>query len=463
MKLWTGRFSKGVHPTLDAINRSIDFDIRLWRQDVATNRAHAAMLAKIGLLTDEELAQIEGALSTLEREFESGAFTVTAGDEDIHTAVERRVTELVGDPGRKLHTGRSRNDQVATDFRLFTLEAVGAIQSDILELCSAIVSLAEKHHETALPAYTHLQRGQPTVLAHHLLAYLEMFRRDYDRLADSVRRTAISPLGSGACVGSSLPLDREMTASALGFSGVSRNSLDAVSDRDFVLETLAALSITATHLSRLGEEFVVWSSKEFDFIRLGDDVATGSSMMPQKKNPDGAELIRGKAGRVFGGLVTLLTSMKGIPLAYNKDMQEDKEVLFDAVDTIRLCTQMATVMMGSIEVNSESMRAAIDPAVLATDLAEMLVARGTPLRVAHETVGKLVKVAEVKGVPLTKLQASDLEGVELPIPFDATILSALSIDASIGAKEITGATGPNAVRRALSQARTWLASTSSDT
>ena len=458
MKLWTGRFEASTHPILDAINKSIEFDIRLWRYDIRTNRAHVEMLEAVGLLTAGELEAILGALDTVHEEFAGGRFEVKPGDEDIHTAIERRVTELVGDPGRKMHTARSRNDQVATDVRLFTVDAIASIRREVQALVESAIALAERTHDVVMPAYTHLQPGQPVLMAHHIMAYVEMLRRDDARLADAAGRVAVSPLGSGACVGTSLPIDREMTAKRLGFPAITRNSLDGVSDRDFVLETLAALSILALHLSRLGEELVLWTSKEFGFCTLGDDVTTGSSMMPQKKNPDGAELIRGKAGRVFAGLLGLLTTMKGLPLAYNKDMQEDKEPLFDAVDTIRLSLAMANVMLQSMVVHGQRAQSAVLPEVFATDLAELLVLDGVPLRRAHEAVGLLVKQAERLKKTIDQLTPAEIaaaapEGEE---GVDPAFIDKLSIEHAIHSKDIPGGTAPGQVSSAIAEAKHWL-------
>jgi argininosuccinate lyase len=462
-KLWGGRFAASTHPILDAINKSIAFDIRLWRQDLRTNRAHARMLAAVGLLDDAERDALLGALDTVEAELEAGTFRVAEGDEDIHMAIERRATELVGDPGRKLHTARSRNDQVATDVRLFCVDAIADLRAKAVALIGALVDAAAASRGVVLPAYTHLQRGMPVLLSHHLLAYVEMLRRDHERLGDAARRTAVSPLGAGACVGTGLPIDRAMTAAELGFSHVSRNSLDAVSDRDFVLELLAALSITAVHLSRLGEELVLWSAKEFGFVRLHDSVATGSSMMPQKKNPDGAELIRGKSGRVFGSLVTLLTALKGLPLAYNKDMQEDKEPLFDAVDTVGLCLDMARVMVETLVVDAAALARAVHPEVFATDLAEDLVRLGVPLRTAHEAVGTLVRVAEREGTTLDRLDAAVAAAAVAELPLGAAagrlgeLLGGLDVAHAIESKGVPGGTASARVDEALDEARAWLA------
>jgi argininosuccinate lyase len=456
MKLWSGRLDASTDPALDAINRSIGFDIRLWPYDVRASRAHATMLESVGLLSRSELDAIQQGLDTVTEELESGSFEIKAADEDVHTAVERRVTELAGEAGKKLHTARSRNDQVATDFRLFVLGAIVAIRGECLALARAFVARAKAHPDAVIPAYTHLQRGQPVLLAHHFLAYVEMLRRDVSRLDDAARRTSVSPLGSGACAGTSLPIDRQLTADELGFAEISRNSLDAVSDRDFAVELLSTISLIMIHLSRLGEELVLWTSKEFDFCRLDDRLSTGSSMMPQKKNPDGAELIRGKAGRVFGGLVTLLTTLKGLPLTYNKDLQEDKEPIFDAVDTVIQSLQVARAMIRTMTINEERMAGAISPDVFATDLAERLVTAGIPLRTAHHHVAQLVRQAESLGKSLTELTRDDIEKAGDSIPVDVDLIAMLDVKSSLEMKAIPGATAPVRVAEALAEAGDWL-------
>lgn len=443
---WAGRFSADPVAALDAINRSVGFDIRMWREDIFGSRAHAEMLQRIGVLTREELTAILNGLDKVAEELEAGTFEVKMIDEDIHMAVERRLTEFIGDPGRKLHTGRSRNDQVATDVRLYTRAACDQLNEKINILLRRIAVLAEEHASDPLPAYTHLQRGMPTTLGHHLLAWGEMLLRDRDRFEDARRRANVSPLGSGACVSSSLPLDRKFTAEYLGFDGVTQNSLDGVSDRDFILDFLFAASTLMTHMSRIGEELVLWSTHEFDFVSLGDAVSTGSSMMPNKKNPDGAELLRGKAGRVYGGLITLFTSLKGIPLTYNKDMQEDKEPLFDAHDTCVLALDMAHAILTDIEFNVERMRAACAGWVNATDFCEALVRTGVPLRTAHEQTGKLVALAvreekEIEDLPLEQVQ-------EIAPNANTDILSSLGLDDIIANKNVIGGPAPERVKHA---------------
>ncbi len=443
---WAGRFSARPSAILDAINRSIDVDIRLWREDIAGSRAHAEMLHAIGVLSAAELGDIATGLDAIATDFERGDFGISDVDEDIHMLVERLLTERIGDAGRKLHTGRSRNDQVATDTRLWVRAACDALAARLATLGNALATRAQQHAADPLPAYTHLQRGMPATLGHHLLAYREMFARDADRFADCRRRANISPLGSGACVGSSLPLDRALTASALGFEGMSANSLDAVSDRDYVLDFLFACAMAATHLSRLGEELVLWSTQEFGFARLSDAVTTGSSMMPNKKNPDGAELMRGKSGRVFGNLVALLVTMKGLPLAYNKDMQEDKHAAFDSFDTLVLVLDMAVESINDVTFDTARMRAACSGWVNATELCELLVRAGEPLRAAHHQTGKLVALAIERGVELEALPLGDVTAVAPRATAD--MLARLGPDACVASKDLPGGTAPDRVRGA---------------
>ncbi len=390
--LWHGRFDGDPADELMAYTASIGFDVRLAPDDIAGSRAHVWMLGRVGLLTGDEVDEVLAALDQAEQELASGEFDFAPGDEDIHTAIERRVTELAGPAGAKLHTGRSRNDQVATDLRLFAKRELAAIAADVIALQQVLLERAVDAGDTYLPGYTHLQRAQPVLLAHHLLAHGWALARDVDRLADARVRLDVSPLGAGAVAGSSLPLDPDMAAAELGFAARFDNSMDAVSDRDFAAESLFALTIVAIHLSRLGEEIVFWTSEEAGFATLDDAYATGSSMLPQKKNPDIAELARAKAGRLIGNLTGLLATLKGLPLAYNRDLQEDKEPLFDAFDQVRLGVRAMTGLMSSIAFNTEAMAAAADaPTSAATDLAEHLVAQGMPFRDAHAVVGDLVR------------------------------------------------------------------------
>ena len=392
--LWHGRFAGGPSEALQQLNDSLPFDQRMFREDIAGSRAHVRGLGSVDMLSDVEVEAILAALDTAEAEIADGSFAFVPSDEDIHTAVERRVTELAGPAGAKLHTGRSRNDQVATDVRLWTLNAIDEVSSLVHRLASTLARRAEQAEGRYVPGYTHLQQAQPVLLAHHLLAHGWALLRDLDRLADARKRVDVSPLGAGALAGSSLPLDPDAVAEELGFSSRFENSLDAVSDRDFVAETVFALSLLGVHLSRIGEEFVVWASAEFGFVTLDDGFSTGSSMLPQKKNPDVAELARGKAGRLIGNLTGLLATMKNLPLAYNKDLQEDKEPLFDSVDTMRLTLLALDGMIGTTAFNHDVMEAAADsPYAAAIDLAEFLVAGGMPFRDSHAVVGGLVRDA----------------------------------------------------------------------
>ncbi|MEL0139308.1 MAG: argininosuccinate lyase [Acidimicrobiales bacterium] len=405
--LWHGRFAGGPSEALQALNDSLPFDQRMFREDIAGSRAHVRMLCDVGLFTEAERDGVLAALDTVEHEIESGSFDFQVNDEDIHTAVERRVTEL--DPaGAKMHTGRSRNDQVATDLRLWTRSAIDEVLELIERLQRTLLTHAEQAGDAYLPGYTHLQQAQPVALSHHLLAHGWALARDAERLVDARKRTNVSVLGAGALAGSSLPLDPEKSAAYLGFDAVFDNSLDGVADRDFVAEVLFALSLLGVHLSRIGEEWILWASTEFGFVTLDDGFSTGSSMMPQKKNPDIAELARGKAGRLIGHLTGFLTTLKGLPLTYNKDMQEDKEPLFDAVDTVRLTLLALDGMISTTTFNTEAMAAqAASPYAAATDLAEWLVARGLPFRDAHAVVGEKVRRALAGEGSLRELVAAD--------------------------------------------------------
>ena len=443
---WGGRFTRSPDEALDAINKSIGFDLRLWPQDIEGSLAHARGLHRIGVLDADELSAIVAGMARVAEELESETFEVAPQDEDVHMAVERRLTEIIGEPGKKLHTGRSRNDQVATDVRLFVRLACDALVERIAGLCSKLAATASVHAADPIPAYTHLQRGMPTTLGHHLLAYVEMFLRDADRLAEVRRRTNISPLGSGACVGSSFPLDRQGVADELGFGGITANSLDGVSDRDFVVDFVYAAAMCGMHLSRLGEELVLWATAEFGFVTLGDHVTTGSSMMPNKKNPDGAELMRGKAGRLVGDLVTLLTTLKGLPLTYDKDMQEDKEPLFDAFDTVVLGLDMATATFNGVTFHTDRMRAACSGWVNATDFCEALVRAGESLRTAHHQTGQLVARAVEAGVEIQQLPLAEIQTFA-PRATDE-MLDALALDETLAAKGLYGGTAPDNVRAA---------------
>ncbi|MEC9467819.1 MAG: argininosuccinate lyase [Actinomycetota bacterium] len=406
--LWHGRFEGGPGEALQALNDSLPFDRRIYREDVAGSRAHVRMLARVGLMSDDDTASVLRALDITEAELADGSFDFQLSDEDIHTAVERRVTELAGDAGARLHTGRSRNDQVATDLRLWTLRELADLAGLVTAFQNTLAARADEAGEAHLPGYTHLQQAQPILLAHHLLAHGWALARDVDRLLDARDRADVSPLGAGALAGSSLPLDPDGVAVDLGFAARFENSLDAVSDRDFVAETLFALALLGVHLSRIGEELILWSTAEFGFVGLDDAFSTGSSMLPQKKNPDIAELARGKAGRLIGHLTGLLTTLKGLPLTYNKDLQEDKEPLFDACDTVRLTLLALDGMVSTLELRTERMAEAADsPYAAAVDLAEFLVTGGTPFREAHAVVGALVRTALAGEGSLVDLVAAD--------------------------------------------------------
>ncbi|MEQ8839737.1 MAG: argininosuccinate lyase [Acidimicrobiales bacterium] len=448
-QLWHGRFEGGPSEALQALNDSLPFDRRMFREDIAGSRAHVGMLAAVGLLTEAERDAVLGALDRVEAEMTEGTFAFVASDEDIHTAVERRVTELAPEGG-KLHTGRSRNDQVATDLRLWTKGAIDEIVELTVRLQRTLLAQADAAGDAYLPGYTHLQQAQPVALAHHLLAHGWALARDVSRLRDARVRVDVSPLGAGALAGSSLPLDPTITAAALGFAEVFDNSLDAVSDRDFVVETLFALSLLGVHLSRMGEELIIWASTEFGFVELDDAFSTGSSMMPQKKNPDIAELARGKAGRLIGHLTGLLTTVKGLPLTYNKDLQEDKEPLFDAVDTVRLTLLALDGMVATTTYRTDRMAAAASsPYAAATDLAEWLVARGMPFRSAHAVVGELVR----------KALAGDGELVDLVTTHDALGAEAAALLApgvSVTRRTTRGGGAPSAVADQLERFRAHL-------
>ena len=454
-KLWGGRFTKATAPEVDAFHSSIGFDWRLYKEDIRASQAHARMLASCGLITAEEAAAICDGLAAIAADIEAGKVEFSPADEDIHMGVERLLTERIGDAAKKLHTARSRNDQVATDTRLWVMGAIDRLDAGLKALQRTLVLLAERHRDVILPGYTHLQRAQPIVLAHHLLAYFEMFQRDRQRLADCRQRTAVSPLGAGALAGVTHPIDRWATARELGFTDVAANSIDAVSDRDFIIELLAALAMVMMHLSRLCEEVVLWSSAEFGFIELDDAYSTGSSIMPQKKNPDIAELARGKTGRVYGHLMGLLTVMKGLPLAYNKDMQEDKEALFDAVDTVLGCLMAVEPMVATMQVRPDRMlEATRDGFLNATDLADYLVKKGMPFRDAHAVAGQAVLAAIQAGKRLEELPLEVLRRLSPLI--EADVYEVLDVRRCVAARRSTGGTAPAEVEKGLERAKALL-------
>ncbi len=455
-KPWGGRFTQPTDAFVEAFTASVDFDRRLYHYDIQGSIAHARMLAHVGVLSEEECRAIVEGLEAIEREIEAGEFPWSVALEDVHMNIEARLTERIGETGKKLHTGRSRNDQVATDLRLYLRDEIDAIRAEIHRLQSALVDLAEREAETIMPGFTHLQVAQPVTFGHHMLAWFEMLERDRARLADCRRRVNVMPLGAAALAGTSFPIDREYTAALLGFDGVCENSLDAVSDRDFVIELLAAASLVMTHLSRFSEELILWSSQQFDFIELADSFCTGSSIMPQKKNPDVPELVRGKSGRVYGHLMGLLTLMKAQPLAYNKDNQEDKEPLFDAVDTLKGSLKVYADMMGALTVKRERMReAALAGFATATDLADYLVRKGLPFRDAHEVVGKAVQYGVVHGKDLADMSLEELRRFSPVI--DADVFEVLTLGGSVAARNHIGGTAPEQVRAAAARARARLA------
>ncbi|MCX7838612.1 MAG: argininosuccinate lyase [Anaerolineae bacterium] len=452
--MWGGRFSKPMDDRFAYLNASFRFDWRLYAVDIRASRAYARALARANLISTTELDALLDGLTRVEQEFASGAFVAQPSDEDIHTAVERRLGELVGAVAGKLHTGRSRNDQVATDTRLFVLETISHLQSPISNLQRALIEKSEQHLDVLMPGYTHLQRAQPILFAHWLMAYFWMLARDRERLADCARRASVLPLGAGALAGNALGIDREFLARELGFARVSENSVDAVSDRDFIAEFLFDAALLGVHLSRLGEDIVLYSSAEFGFVTLDDAYATGSSLMPQKKNPDAMELARGKTGRLLGDLTTLLTVLKGLPLSYNKDLQEDKEPLFDAVDTLDALLPVMAGAIRTMRVHADKMRAALDAAMLATDLADYLVRRGVPFREAHRLVGEAVKRAEACGVMLADLPLDEYQ--RIAPQFAADIKDVFDFARALASREIIGGTGPNAVRAQIAQAKQML-------
>jgi argininosuccinate lyase len=452
VKPWGGRFREAADSTAEKFTASLAFDRRLWPHDLTASAAWARALSRAGILTPAELAEILAGLDDIRREFEDGSFPFRPELEDIHMNVERRLQEKVGAVGGKLHTGRSRNDQIAVDERLYLRDALTRILGGLTEVQTALIERAEETVDAPMPGYTHLQRAQPIVLAHHLLAYVFMFARDRERLEACRTRGDVLPLGAGALAGTAFPIDRDALARDLGFRAVSENSLDAVSDRDALIEFLAGAAIVGMHGSRLGADLTLWATAEFGFVEFPDAFATGSSIMPQKKNPDVAELIRGKSGRLYGNLVALLTTMKGLPLAYNSDMQEDKEPVFDSVDTLTAILGVLPPLIRSLGFDTRRMRdAAAANFSTATDLADYLVRKGVPFRQAHEVVGQIVRHAIDGGRTLEDLRLEEMRRFS-PL-FDADALEAIGVDASLRARAVIGGTAPDAVRRALEQAR----------
>jgi argininosuccinate lyase len=451
-KLWSGRFDEPVADLVKRFTASVSFDQRLAEFDIDGSLAHARMLSAVGILSETDVAAIERGLAQVREEIRAGAFDWSLELEDVHLNIERRLTDLVGEAGKRLHTARSRNDQVATDIRLYLRASIDRVLALIKGLQRALLDLAEPHTETVMPGFTHLQVAQPVSFAHHLLAYFEMLSRDAQRLVDCRKRVNKLPLGAAALAGTSFPIDRQMVAKELGFDGVCENSIDAVADRDFAIEFCACAALLMMHLSRFSEELILWMSPRFGFIDLADRFCTGSSIMPQKKNPDVPELIRGKTGRVNGHLVALLTLMKAQPLAYNKDNQEDKEPLFDTVDTVTTSLSVFTDMIGGIEVNREAMReAARQGYATATDLADYLVKKGMPFREAHEAVAQAVRHAEVRAKDLSELQLAELQQFSPLVEKD--VFDALTLEGSLAARSHIGGTAPGRVKAAIAKAR----------
>ena len=449
---WGGRFSEQTDAFVEAFTASVEFDRRMYRQDIAGSKAHALMLQKTGVLTGSDCEAILKGLDTIIEEIESGAFEWSVSREDVHMNIEARLTELVGDAGKRLHTGRSRNDQVATDIRLYLREQINIIVSQLVKLQTGLLQLAEREADTIMPGFTHLQVAQPVTFGHHMMAWFEMLQRDATRMHDCYVRMNVSPLGAAALAGTSYPIDRHMTAAELGFAAPAANSLDAVSDRDFAIEFCAASAILMTHMSRMSEEMVMWSSAQFDFIELPDRYCTGSSIMPQKKNPDVPELVRGKTGRVNGNLVSLLTLMKSQPLAYNKDNQEDKEPLFDTIDTVIGSLRAFADMVPALVCKRDTMyNAAKQGFSTATDLADYLVRKGLPFRDAHEVVGKAVAYGVANSKDLSEMDIDELKGFSAMI--DDDVFEVLSLEGSVAARNHIGGTAPDQVRKAIAEAR----------
>ncbi|MAZ84649.1 MAG: argininosuccinate lyase [Hoeflea sp.] len=448
-QMWGGRFASGPDAIMEEINASIDYDRKLFRQDIRGSLAHAAMLETTGILSSEDCDKITHGLNQIGEEIEKGEFSFSRRLEDIHMNIEARLSDLIGPAAGRLHTARSRNDQVAVDFRLWTKEELQRTEKALTSLIEAFLDKAEKHADDVMPGFTHLQTAQPVTFGHHCMAYVEMFGRDRSRVRDCIERMDESPLGAAALAGTGFGIDRKKTAEALGFREPTRNSIDSVSDRDFALEFLSIASICATHLSRLAEEIVIWSTPQFNFVRLSDSFSTGSSIMPQKKNPDAAELVRAKTGRINGALIALLTVMKGLPLAYSKDMQEDKEQVFDAAASLELSIAAMTGMIRDLAVNTTAMKAAAGSGFsTATDLADWLVREaGLPFREAHHVTGRAVALAEEKGVDLAALSLDDLKGINDAIT--EAVYGVLTVDASVASRKSYGGTAPERVREQI--------------
>lgn len=456
MKLWGGRFTKETNQLVHNFNASLSFDQKFYKQDIDGSIAHVNMLAKQGIVTNEERFAILNGLESIKSDIENGTLEISPEYEDIHSFVEATLIERIGDTGKKLHTGRSRNDQVALDMKLYIRDEIGETDALLKELLAVILRIMKENVETYMPGFTHLQKAQPVTVAHHFGAYFEMFRRDRSRLHDIRERMNYCPLGAGALAGTTYPLDREFTAELLNFKGATSNSMDSVSDRDYIIELLSALSTIMMHLSRFSEEIIVWNTNEYRFIELDDAYSTGSSIMPQKKNPDIAELVRGKTGRVYGALMSILTTMKGLPLAYNKDMQEDKELTFDAIDTTKGCIALFTGMIDTMTFNKPVMEASAKNGFTnATDAADYLVNHGIPFRDAHGIIGKLVLMCIDKGISLDELPLDDYKSVS-PV-FENDIYEAISLKTCVEKRLTKGAPGPKAMLDAISEYDAYMA------
>ena len=455
MKLWGGRFENQTEKAAFDFQSSIHVDRRLYREDIVGSVAHAKTLNRCGVLTNEETIEVEKALNEILKDIEDGKLHIGMDHEDIHTFVESTLTERIGDLGKKIHTGRSRNDQVATDFRLYLGREVDNIVELVKDLEAALLSIAEDNLNTILSGYTHMQKAQPLTLGHHLMAYFEMFRRDIERLLDAKKRIMVMPLGSGALAGTTFDLDRDYTCQLLGFNDITYNSLDGVSDRDFALELVSDLSIIMMHLSRFCEEIILWATGEFSYVEMDDGYSTGSSIMPQKKNPDMAELIRGKTGRVYGSNITLLTMMKSLPLAYNKDMQEDKEAVFDAIDTVKACVEVFTGMIKTTRFNKDRMyEASEDGYTNATDLADYLVRKGVPFRETHEISGQIVQFAIRQEKKLSEISLEDLKGFSELIEDD--IYKEISVETCVNKRRLIGGPAREAVLKSIQRGKEFL-------
>lgn len=454
-KLWGGRFEKNTDSIVDDFNSSIRFDCRMYRQDILGSMAHAKMLGKCNIIPLEESELIQKTLNEILTDIENGNVVFETDAEDIHMNIEKILISRIGDTGKKLHTGRSRNDQVALDIRMYLKNEITVIEHMLIALENTIVDLAEKNLDTIMPGYTHLQRAQPITFAHHMMAYFQMFKRDAERLNDCLKRTNIMPLGSGALAGTTYPLDRQMVAEELGFDYITENSLDGVSDRDFAIELASCLSITMMHMSRFSEELILWSSHEFNFIEMDDAYSTGSSIMPQKKNPDVAELVRGKTGRVYGSLITLLTVMKSLPLAYNKDMQEDKEAIFDSVDTVKMCLPVFNKMLATIKVKPDNMfKAAQGGFTNATDIADYLVKKGIPFRTAHEIIGKMVLYCIQNNKAIDELSMEEFAEFSQAISDD--VYQEISLQKCVSERKLPGGPAKESVLQSIQKAKAFI-------